>query len=344
MKNIVELDQAIALLKQGLLVALPTETVYGLAGRIDKDATLESLFRVKGRPFFDPLIVHVHNQSQAQTLSLFWSTVHQALASRFWPGPLTLLAEKQPYVSELVTAGQSTVALRCPNHSLFLEVLQKLDSPLAAPSANLFGKTSPTTAEHVLAEFAGQIPVLDGGPCSIGIESTILNIAHRQDGIYLNIMRPGMIGVSDIERELDRLGINVKWGHDPQPPAPGNLPFHYQPAKPLLWIQEDNLHEVQWSKAPWPIFRNPDQCYHLHWPNTDPFQIARNLYQKFRLASESNAPGIVCALKPEGPIELWTALTDRLNKASIGSYSKIKGWLTKNPGADLSATFPSDAK
>jgi L-threonylcarbamoyladenylate synthase len=223
------IQQATQLLRQGQLVAFPTETVYGLgAHALDVGAVLK-IFEAKGRPQFDPLIVHVKGAEQAWQLTSNVPPLAHTLAQRFWPGPLTLVLPKRSLVPDLVTSGMPTVALRVPSHPLALELLREFDAPIAAPSANKFGRISPTRAEHVRSEFGDEVPlVLDGGPCRTGVESTIVSLVGprptllRPGGIPLELLRPLM---SDLELPSS----------DPAHPlAPGQLPSHYAPRTPLL--------------------------------------------------------------------------------------------------------------
>lgn len=226
----VQIDEAIFLLNSGIPVAIPTETVYGLAARLDSQSGLKKIFEIKSRPFFDPLIVHVASLSQAKSLVINWGPIAECLAQSFWPGPLTLVLEKSSLVSDLVSSGLSTVGIRLPKHSVTLEILENC-GPLAAPSANKFGKTSPTSADHILHEYDGKLQVVDGGLCSIGIESTILSI---QDPQKLCILRPGMISVSDISNCLSQASLAFEWIEKTSIQSPGNLKHHYMPNVPLI--------------------------------------------------------------------------------------------------------------
>ena len=163
LKKSISVDQAIALLKQGEVVALPTETVYGLAALITHEEALKNIFKIKQRPLFDPLIVHVENIEMAKPLVESIDELSLALMKNFWPGPLTILRPKSKRISDLITAGLLEVGLRSPNHPVAQNILKSTQTPFAAPSANLFGKTSPTTAQHVLEEFNNQVPVVEGG-------------------------------------------------------------------------------------------------------------------------------------------------------------------------------------
>lgn len=190
-RSVVTPHEAILLLRSGFVVAIPTETVYGLAASLWLPSAIKKIFEVKNRPLFDPLIVHIpKDYSLWSSLVQGIPSLAQALADAFWPGPLTLVLPKSSQVDPIVTAHQETVAIRCPNHPVTLEILEKV-GPLCAPSANPFGKTSPVKAQHVLEYFQSKIPVVDGGQCQLGIESTILWVAS--DGYHISILRKGLI-------------------------------------------------------------------------------------------------------------------------------------------------------
>lgn len=216
--------RAAALLRAGALVAFPTETVYGLGGDARNDTAVAHIFEAKGRPRFNPLIAHVADLEAAETLAVFDAEA-RAIAQAFWPGPLTLVLPLRPEagVSPLVTAGHETIAVRLPAHPLARALLRAFGGPLAAPSANPSGRVSPTRAEHVLAGLSGRIAaVLDGGPCAVGVESTILSLGSEP-----RLLRPGGIPAEVLEEALGRplrLG-----GSETAPNAPGQLASHYAP-------------------------------------------------------------------------------------------------------------------
>lgn len=221
------IERAAALLRAGALVALPTETVYGLAGRADSAEAVAAIYRAKGRPDFNPLIVHVASIEQAERLAWFDDRA-RTLAERFWPGPLTLVLplRKGAPVAAAVTAGLPTIALRMPAHSAMRAVLQATGMPLAAPSANRSGRVSPTSVEHVLATLDGRIPaVLDGGPSERGLESTI--VALRERG--WEVLRPGPVGEAELAEALGPAAQPSSGGIE----APGQLAQHYAPGKPV---------------------------------------------------------------------------------------------------------------
>ncbi|MFN0032420.1 MAG: L-threonylcarbamoyladenylate synthase, partial [Flavobacteriales bacterium] len=218
----IDLESAARLLKAGECVAIPTETVYGLgANALDENAVVK-IFEAKNRPFFDPLIVHISDSDQMNKFTSEIPPIAKKLADAFWPGPLTLLLPKSDAIPYLVTSGLDTVGLRVPNHPLALSLLRSLPFPLAAPSANPFGYISPTTAQHVLAQLAGRISmVLDGGPCGVGVESTIVQCT----GDVVSIVRLGGLCVEDIESVAGK--VNLQLNASANPMAPGQLSSHY---------------------------------------------------------------------------------------------------------------------
>lgn len=219
-----EITPAIQLLKEEQLVAIPTETVYGLAGNIYSEKAVNAIFEMKKRPHFNPLIAHFHHINQLDSLAQEIPDKAYKLAEKFWPGSLTLVLKKQKTIPNLITAGKDTVALRIPNHPLTLQLLRNLDFPLAAPSANPFGAISPTESQHVYDYFSHELPyILDGGACLNGIESTIVGFENNSPVIY----RLGALSVEEIEEEI---GIITIINHNEKNPnAPGMLSKHYAP-------------------------------------------------------------------------------------------------------------------
>lgn len=229
-----DIEYAANLLRTGKLVAIPTETVYGLAANaFDLDA-VASIFFAKNRPFFDPLILHCANKEAAFSLFKEYPTEFEDLARQFWPGPLTLAAPKSSLVPDLITAGSPIVAVRVPAHSLTLQLLQTLNFPLAAPSANPFGYVSPTQAEHVLAQLGDKIDyILDGGRCNIGIESTI--VGYKDNAMQL--WRLGGTALEDIERVIcTKLEYHIF--KSSKPDSSGQLDKHYSPDTKMLHLDK----------------------------------------------------------------------------------------------------------
>ncbi|WP_284123868.1 L-threonylcarbamoyladenylate synthase [Parerythrobacter aestuarii] len=298
--------RAAAILAAGGLVAMPTETVYGLAARADSAEAVAKIYEAKGRPSFNPLIVHVRDETHAQEFST-WPNGAQVAVMTEWPGPLTLVVPKRPdaKLAGAVTAGLETVALRCPSHPVMQALLHEVDFPLAAPSANRSGFISPTTAQHVLASLDGRIDlVLDAGPTNAGIESTILAI--RDDGKWQEL-RPGPV-------DLDRLHEHYFDLPMPQPPggevieAPGQLASHYAPGKPVrlnaILADADEFHIG---------FGVVDGDTTLS-ATGDLFQAAANLYDCLHQAAASAESRIAVAPVPNQGV--GKAINDRLRRAA----------------------------
>lgn len=227
------IEKAVSLLNADKIVAIPTETVYGLAANIFSDQAIATIFELKKRPLYNPLIVHIKSLDDLSRVVSEIPEKAWLLAKAFWPGPLTLVLKKQDNISDLVTAGKTTVAVRVPNHPLALELLQRLDFPLAAPSANPFGAISPTTARHVSTYFEPiLVPVLDGGACEKGIESTIIGFEDNQPVLY----RAGATPIESIESIVGVLKIVTK--ADVAPVAPGMLTKHYAPVTPTVYTSD----------------------------------------------------------------------------------------------------------
>ncbi len=219
-----DISKAITLLNEDELVAIPTETVYGLAGNIFSKKAIKSIFETKQRPHFNPLIVHIPSADYLENVVDVIPEKAQLLAEYFWPGPITLVLKKKSTIPDLITAGKDTVAVRVPNHPMTLKLLRELDFPLAAPSANPFNRISPTTAQHVEDYFKNQIQmILDGGPCKNGIESTIIGFENEEPIIY----RLGSTSIEAIEEVVGKISLKNK--KDIAPDAPGMLERHYAP-------------------------------------------------------------------------------------------------------------------
>lgn len=223
-----QVDRAVALLSKGELVSIPTETVYGLAANALSPAAVFNIFKVKERPTFDPLIVHI---PKVEVLDLYAHSVPRMaydLAMAFWPGPLTLILPRKSILPDLVCSGLDTVGLRQPSHPLTLELLNQLDFPLAAPSANPFGYISPTTAQHVYDQLHGKLPyILDGGPCRVGVESTIVGFEGDEVFIY----RLGGLTLEEIRKVAPHCRLKLNTSSNPV--APGMLKSHYAPQHPF---------------------------------------------------------------------------------------------------------------
>lgn len=295
--------QAAEILRGGGLVAVPTETVYGLAARADSDAAVAAIYRAKGRPDFNPLIVHVADIDDARGLAVFDARA-ASLAQHFWPGALTLVLPCKPgaALAPAVTAGLPTLALRCPSHPVMRALLGATGLPLAAPSANRSGATSPTTAAHVAASLgAGVGCILDGGPCAAGIESTI--VALREDGSW-QLLRPGPITQAQLAAVIGECAAPAAGGIE----APGQLERHYSPGKPVrldaATAQADEFHigfgaiggDASLSAA------------------GDLAEAASRLYALLHRGAACEKPRIAVAPVPEAGI--GAAINDRLRRAS----------------------------
>ncbi len=311
----IDQPQALKVLKDGAVVALPTETVYGLAGRIDQDQALERIFKTKERPFFDPLIVHVKDVKQAEAWAQ-WDKVSRLLANSFWPGPLTLVVDKKDGLSPLINNGGTTVAVRAPDHPVFQNILQQLNVPLAAPSANMFGKTSPTTAQHVLQEFNGNVPVVDGGACQRGIESTVVQVDTQTQ--VLRILRPGVIDADQLRDFLNSHNLKMQVIETKSEQAPGHLKNHYQPDQPVALI--DSSHPMD-QEAFECLSRQSSGPWHELVVDAHPTVAARHLYGHFREFSDQQKP-LWIRIQPDWKSQAaWQGFYDRIQKAA--SYRLI---------------------
>lgn len=228
-----DITHARQVLQSGGLVAIPTETVYGLAGNALDDEVVSKIFSAKNRPSFDPLIVHVSNIEQAKNFVEEVPVQAQTLASKNWPGPLTLLLKRKSNIPDLVTAGLDTVAIRVPAHELTQRLLSTLDFPLAAPSANPFGYVSPTTAEHVNQQLGDKLDyILDGGACTVGIESTIMSFEADAP----RVLRLGGLSLEEIESVVGPVEVNIH--SSSKPDAPGMLKSHYAPNTEIVLVED----------------------------------------------------------------------------------------------------------
>lgn len=234
-----DIVKAKEILENENLVAIPTETVYGLAGNIYSEKAINKIFKTKNRPFNNPLIVHIHSKELLENIAQEIPEKAKQLAEAFWPGSLTLVLKKKETIPYSITAGKETVAVRVPNHTLTLELLKQLDFPLAAPSANPFGSISPTTSQHVADYFTDTLEmVLDGGNCENGIESTIVGFENEKAILY----RLGSISVEDIESIIGPIQIVNK--NDSSPNAPGMLSRHYAPKTKMI-VSENIEAEIK---------------------------------------------------------------------------------------------------
>ncbi|MGR6087131.1 MAG: L-threonylcarbamoyladenylate synthase [Arcticibacter sp.] len=310
-----DVSSAASFLSQGEVVAIPTETVYGLACNAFDEQAVTEVFRLKNRPFFDPLIVHVASMERALDVVEELPEVAQKLMDAFWPGPLTLLLPKKSTIPDLVTSGLGTVAVRMPAHELTLELLSSINFPLAAPSANPFGYVSPTTAEHVMAHFNGHIPyVLDGGACSVGIESTIIGFENGHPCVY----RLGGISLESLNKVVPALQLEIS--KTSRPAAPGMLKSHYAPRTPLtIESQSDFLNGYKGGKVAFISFCDSFQMEGVDVfvlsPSGDSAEAARNLFKVMRQVDLGGYERI--SAEPMPDVGLCRAINDRLQRASI---------------------------
>lgn len=308
-------DHAAELILKGALVAIPTETVYGLgANALDEQAVLR-VYEAKERPFFDPLIIHVDSLQSAGKYADINDERLTRLALKFWPGPLTLLLPKKSIIPALVTSGLSQVAVRVPDHDLTLELLRKVKVPVAAPSANPFGYVSPTSAEHVNHQLGNKIDyILDGGPCKVGLESTIVGIENDTICVY----RLGGLSIEEIEKIVGKVELKINNSGDPK--APGQLKSHYAPLKPLLLGTIEELISQQSNKKIALITfgsQKFDEKKYIVFNLSEDGSLkeaALNLFKFLRLADDSDADIVLAQKLPEEG--LGRAINDRLKRAA----------------------------
>lgn len=318
-ENTQNLQKAKSILDGGGVVAMPTETVYGLAARIDREDGLRQIFALKERPFYDPLIVHVASIEQAKTVAAKWSAALDTLARAFWPGPLTLVVPKAKSIAGLITAGLDTVGIRLPENETALQLIRLVGVPLAAPSANKFKRTSPTRAEHVSRSFP-DLFVLDSGASKVGIESTIVSVSEFSGQTRLQVLRPGVISGNDLVAALEGAGISPIYEENLNSGiAPGSMLEHYQPEKPLLLIEasnENSFRQAAIQAAMETFAANPEAI--VFWQlREDPLLAARMLYAN--LHDFSADPALACLAVWKGPHNssaVWEAVWDRLGRAA----------------------------
>lgn len=325
-------------INSGNPAVIPTETVYGLAARIDQPEAIKKIFTIKKRPFFDPLIVHIYDKKQLKELTHFESAIVEKLCSQFWPGPLTLVLPKTDLVNSLITSGLDSVGIRLPNHPLTLEILKKIDIPLAAPSANLFGHTSPTKALHVENDFQSKdLLIIDGGDCQVGIESTVLKIQQGVDSAKteLAILRKGMITRSQIEMALSTCKEDyIFLDSVSKKSSPGHMKHHYMPKIPLIFLSQpqeinqllklvekdfakipDQIEEIQIRKPSLPI----TSWSYLDF-SSDPVLASRELYDKLKSHAEKKVQLLIFERKSYMNSELWEGFMERISKAASLIY------------------------
>lgn len=326
--DVAAIARAVTVLRAGGLVAVPTETVYGLAADADNPRAVRAIFEAKGRPADHPVIVHVSGVADLAAWAVRVPDSAMALAQAFWPGPLTLVLERSARAHDGLTGGQSTVGLRAPAHAWARALLAEFGGALAAPSANRFGRISPTTAEHVRSDLgerpAGRVDlILDGGPCSLGIESTIVDFTGRAP----RLLRPGSITRAQLSAVL---GPATKRAFDDElaaaPRAPGRLEQHYAPRTPLELVPPARIASRVHELAPQTVAvltRHLNErelnLKLLLEASTTPESFAHDLYANLHRLDRAGADRILIAEPPAEPG--WDAIRDRLLKAAAGSVN-----------------------
>ncbi len=310
-----DINWAKSLLEKGELVAIPTETVYGLAGNAFNPAAVLKIFEVKQRPSFDPLIVHTDSLSKIENFVTDVPEKAALLAKAFWPGPLTILLPKKPVIPDVVTSGLDRVAVRIPAHPLTQQLLAELDFPIAAPSANPFGYVSPTIAAHVNDNLGDSVPyILDGGPCEIGLESTIVGFEKNETVVY----RLGGKELSEIENLIGPIKLNVNQSSNPK--APGMIKSHYAPSLPLEIVKlGDEASNYDGRSTGVISFQKPvdgipiDNQYILS-QKGDLREAASNLFSALREFENKPVKLIITEFLPEEGLGL--AINDRFRRAA----------------------------
>jgi L-threonylcarbamoyladenylate synthase len=313
----VSLQQAIAKLKSGEVVAIPTETVYGLAADASNDAALRQIYAIKQRPADNPLIVHIADESQVQNWASEFSPLAQKLAAAFWPGPLTLVLPAKPHVSNILRGQYKgelpTIALRVPNHALTLQLLKQSGLALAAPSANKFTQLSPTTAAHVMAGLGDSVPVLDGGACAVGIESTIVAVI----GETWQLLRLGMLPEANIHALAGVPALITSSLMTSQTiKAPGQHQLHYSPRTPiqLFTSRADLISQANGRTAALLLGAGAvPNCSYFEL-NNNANDVAQKLYDTLHKMDALNAEKLLIETPPNAPE--WLAILDRLTRAA----------------------------
>jgi L-threonylcarbamoyladenylate synthase len=312
---------AARLLSDGLLVAFPTETVYGLGGDATNERAVAAIFEAKGRPEFNPLISHVLGSDEAKRF-VRWNETADRLAKRFWPGPLTLVLPRGPGspISLLATAGLDTVAIRAPSHPIAQALIRAIGRPIAAPSANRSGAVSPTRAEHVAESLGERVPlILDGGPCLVGVESTVLDLSTATP----TLLRPGGATREAIEAVIGAIAASdaIPTG-DSARKSPGQLESHYAPARPVR-LGATNVGADEGLLAFGPtVLPGAMLTYNLS-PSGDLAEAAANLFAQMRLLDR---PGIGrIAVMPIPETGLGLAINDRLRRAAADDGTVRRG-------------------
>jgi L-threonylcarbamoyladenylate synthase len=315
MKKSDAIRQAAEIIRRGGIVAFPTETVYGLGANAFNSLAVARVFEVKGRPCFDPLIIHVAHPQDLERLVKEIPSPAKKLMKRFWPGPLTVVLLKKEEVPDIVTAGLPSVAVRMPRHPMTLDLIDQAGCPIVGPSANVFGYLSPTTAEHIRSQLGDQIDfILDGGPCEVGVESTILSFLEEGP----RLLRPGGVPLEEVESVIGK--VDVTPVEQKRPLAPGMLPRHYAPRTPIIIDQRDKiLSTYKDKKIGLLAFQGPTTSFPFRQIEVlskkgDMKEAAANLFAAIRRLDALNLDLIIAEAIPE--VGLGRAIMDRLRRAS----------------------------
>ena len=311
-KMINDIKQAVSILRAGGLVAIPTETVYGLGADATNPNALRKIFLIKQRPIDHPLIVHLGSPAEVTKWAQNVSPEAWSLINAFWPGPLTLVLQKAPHVHDLITGGQYTIGLRIPAHPIAQALLQEFGSGIAAPSANLFGRISPTTADAVREELGDAVDlILEGGQCEVGLESTIVDMRGAQPVI----LRPGMITATQIEAVLHQ-SVSAKKNNAPR--VPGSVESHYAPVTPTYLMDTKELalfmENIKEQDMPFIVVGFTKKNISTVVMSSDPITYAHDLYQVLRELDKKNLRRIIIEAVPDIPE--WDAIRDRLQRAT----------------------------
>jgi len=308
-----QIKSAAEIIRNGGLVAFPTETVYGLGADGLNSIAVAKVFEVKNRPTFNPLILHIENQTRLHTLCEIPNNKVYDLIEEFWPGPLTLVLPKKIIVPEIVTAGLPSVGVRIPQNQIALELIKESDTPIAAPSANLFGQLSPTRAGHVQKQLGDKIDmILDGGKCSVGIESTILLIEEE----VITLLRPGGIPLESLREVIGEIKLFPK--KTDRPNSPGQLAFHYSPKTPLLMLTVDNIKKYNRTKTGAIFFKGNDSKFNFTKEiilsrSGSLSEAAANLFSTLHKLDNLHLDCIL--IEPFPQVGLGVALMDRIQRA-----------------------------
>jgi len=312
-----EMERAVQILRTGGLVAFPTETVYGLGADARNSHAVQRIFRAKGRPPTNPVIVHVAGVAMAKLYAMEWPDAARRLAQTFWPGPLTLVLPRYRTIAPEASAGLDTVGLRMPNHPLALELIRRFDGPIAAPSANRSNHISPTTAEHVRDELGHAVDlILDGGPCKVGIESTVLDLTTSPRP---TILRPGGVRREQIEEVIGAIDErNVVTEVSTPASSPGQHETHYAPRTPAFRVERAALNTMPVDhgvgRVTFGTVRDIQRSGTTLTLSATPKMYARHLYRALRELDAMGLERILIVMPPDEP--QWAAVRDRLIRAT----------------------------